>query len=146
MLHKPKAKGSNGNLYNHVVSNIRRAFMTHCLIPSVKEVLDPNERQSWQFDYDTTEANSTAMTKEGNQYATGQTQSRFFEVHADLGAEHIENVWTNCERRLRRKIELKDNELQRFERFEFFINAKRFKYRMNSQRWNDLTKIYEEKV
>ena len=145
-LYNSKAKRSNRNLYNHVAGNIRRAFMTHYLIPSVKEVLDPNERQSWQFDYDIAEANSTAMTKEGNQYVTSQAQGRFFEVHADLGAEYIEQVWSKCERRLRRRIELEDDELQCFEGFEFFINAKGFKYRMNSQRWGDLMKIYKNRV
>ena len=91
-LHNSKAKRSNANLHNHVASDIRDAFMTKCLIPSVKEVFDPNERQSWQFDYDISEANFMSMTKEGNWYAIEQSQSRFFEVHANLGTEHIARV------------------------------------------------------
>jgi hypothetical protein len=140
-----KGKRRKGKLYNHVPNKVRRAFMTKVFLPSVKEVLNPNERQAWQFNYDIAEANSTAKIKEGNLYATDEAEGRFFEVHADLGAEHIDKVWQKCERRLRRMIDV-DDDLKCFRGFQFFINAKGFKHRMNRKQFGDLMNIYKERV
>ena len=145
-LHNSHSKRVNGNLHNYVASNVRSAFMTKCFLPSIREVLDPNKRQSWQFDYDIAEANAIAMTKEGNLHIFEQAQGRFFEVHVDLRVKYIERVWQRYEQKLWRRIKLKDNDLKYFWRFEFFVNAKGYKYWLNSKQWEDLINIYKRKV
>jgi hypothetical protein len=144
-LYNPNIQRNKDNLHNHVPEDIRAEFMRKCFLPAVTEILNHHEKQSWTLNYDVADANSTASSKEGNRSGSSKLKSRRQAVESDLNSKYIEQVWRICERRLRREIKRERN-LKAFRGFQFFINAKKYKYRMHINDFSQLMQIYKEKV
>lgn len=144
-LYNSNIKRDKRNLHNHVPEDIRAEFMNTCLLPAVREVVDPNESQSWDFDYVVSKAKSTASAKEGKLNRSSKAKSFHQEVLFDLDARHIERTWEICERSLRDNIK-RNGKLNAFRGFQFFIDAKGYKHRMKTKEFPELMKIYKDKV
>jgi hypothetical protein len=141
-LYNKDRKRRKNNLFNHVTEEVRMEFMNKCLLPAIRDSIDPNERQSWDFSYTLSQAKSIAASMEGihhkdKQFKGGRTY--------DLDAKVIPAVWKNCQDRLRR--EMPGNvRLRAFRGFQFFINSKGHKHRTHTHGFPKLMSVYKEKV
>jgi hypothetical protein len=144
-LHRKNAKRTRGNLHNHVSENVRRAFMMKCFLPAAEYVIRSNLSQGWDYNYDVAKTKSTAAAREANQYSTSKARGLFSQDLVDLDPSQIDDVWRICFRTLRREMK-RDENLAAFNGFQFFINAKGFKHRMNADEFGDLMKIYKARV
>src|SRR5947207_5875332 len=102
-LYNKAIKRRKNNLRNHVPEHLREQFMDKCLLPAIKEVVTPNESQSWVFNYAAAKAKSLAVGLEGTIYKS-QKDRLTQQVTFDLDADYIAAVWNICHHRLRRDI------------------------------------------
>jgi hypothetical protein len=140
-LYDRNLKRRKNNLFNHVDEEVRAGFMDKCLLPAIREVVTPNESQSWDFAYVVSQAKSQAIGIEGNQYK--EREGGFTQQHLDK--EDIATVWNICRRRLQRAIH-QNGTLKAFRGFQFFINSKGYKHRTHTSGFSELMKVYKEKV
>jgi hypothetical protein len=143
-LYDKKVKRRKNNLYNHVQEKLRAEFMDSCLLPAIREVLTPNESQSWDFAYVVSQAKSVAIGVEGKQYKS-KRESFNQQIKFELDEKDIGAVWESCKDRLRRGIR-RNGMLRVFKGFQFFINSKGHKDRTDSGGWSELMCVYKEKV
>jgi len=143
-LHNPKLKRTKANFHNHIPHQIHSEFMKKCFLPAVKEVLSPNEAQSWDFSYEVIKAKSTAASKEGNRYRN-KAKSFHQEIRSNLDRKYIKDVWRICEQHLKREIR-REQVLKAFRGFQFFINAKGYKHRLMANQFSDLMQLYKDEV
>jgi len=132
------------NLFNHVSEELRAEFMDKCLLPAIREVITPNESQSWDFAYVVSQAKSRAIGVEGNKHKSqkgGFTQP----IKFDIDEKDIAAVWNICNYRLRRTMR-GNGMLKAFEGFQFFINSKGYKHRTHASGFSELMMVYKEKV
>ena len=143
-LYDRNLKRRKNNLFNHVDEKLRAEFMNKCLLPAIREVVTPNESQSWDFAYVVSLAKSQAIGLEGNQYKR-QRESFQQRITFDLDGDHITAVWNACNVHLRRAIR-RNEMLKAFKGFQFFINSKGHKHRTHTRGFSELMKVYKEKV
>ena len=143
-LYNKELKRRKNNLFNHVDEKLRAEFMDKCLLPAIREVVTPNESQSWDFTYVVSLAKSQVIEMEGNQY---QHQKEGFrqQMKFDLDGDDIMTVWNKCDVRLRRAIR-GNGRLKAFKGFQFFINSKGYKHRTHTKGFSELMRVYKEKV
>jgi hypothetical protein len=67
-LYNKDLKRRKNNLFNHVDERLRAGFMDQCLLPAIREVMKPNESQSWDFAYVLSSAKSQAIGLEGHRH------------------------------------------------------------------------------
>lgn len=137
-------KRRKNNLFNHVSEELRAEFMDKCLLPAIQNVLTPNEGQSWDFSYMLCQAKSIAVGVEGVQYKSERESLRQY-MRFDLDSKDIGAVWNNCNYRLRRLMG-EDGKFGAFKGFQFFINSKGHKHRTYSSGFQELMRVYKEKV
>src|SRR5579859_412996 len=126
-LYDKEVKRQKNNLFNHVGEKLRAEFMDECLLPAIREVVSPNESQSWDFAYVVSQAKSQAVGMEGNGDKC-QKQSLNQQIKFDLDGDYIRAVWNICNIQLRRAIH--GNGMWKiFKGFQFFINSKGYKHR-----------------
>lgn len=143
-MYNRNRKRRNNQVFNHVSEELRAMFMNECLLPAIREVMDSNRSQGWDFAYEMSKVKSTATRVEGNQYK--DRRERFGQpVAFDLDHKDIRAVWKICKSRLRRGMR-QDGRLRAFQGFQFFINSKGHKHRMTTNGFSELMKIYREKV
>jgi hypothetical protein len=143
-LYNKDLKRRKNNLFNHVSEDLRAEFMDKCLLPAIRDVITPNEGQSWDFNYMLSQANSNAVGLEGVQYKRDRESLKQYNTF-DLSEKDIGAVWNNCNRRLRRVFR-EDGKLKAFRGFQFFINSKGHKNRTYANGFPELMRVYEEKV
>lgn len=143
-LYNKDLKRRKNNLFNHVDEELQVEFMDQCLLPAVREVVTPNESQSWDFAYAVSLAKSQAIGIEGNQY---QHQKEGFrqQMKFDLDGDDITAVWNKCNVQLRQAIR-GNRRLKAFKGFQFFINSKGYKHRTHTKGFSELMTVYKEKV
>ena len=132
------------NFFNHVTEDIVAEFMNKCFLPAVKEVLSEGEAQEWDFDYELNKAKSNAVGLEGHIHSSDRDRFRQ-QLHFNLDGDHVAPVWKICRRRLSKAMS-RNYLLKAFEGFQFFIDAKNFKYRTGSPELPGLIQAYESKV
>jgi len=143
-LYNKEVKRRKNNLFNHVDEKLRAEFLNECLLPAIREVVSPNESQSWDFAYVVSQAKSQAVGLEGNRYK--HTKESFNQqIKFDLDGDHIAAVWAKCNLRLRRAIR-GNGMLKVFKGFQFFINCKGYKHRTHTRGFSELMNVYKEKV
>lgn len=142
-LYNRNQKRRKNNLFNHVTKQVRVEFMNECLLPAIQDVLDPNEKQSWDFDYELSEAKSIAASVEKIHGKQGDGISTWRAY--DLDAKDIPAVWNNCHNRLLRAMRW-NVPLRAFRGFQFFINSKGHKHRTHTGGLSELMATYKEKV
>jgi len=120
-LYNKNLKRRKNNLFNFVDEKLRAEFMDKCLLPAIRQVVTPNESQSWDVSYVVSLAKSQAVGIEGIQYKY-QKQSYTQRVTFDLDAENITEVWNSCNLRLRKAIR-GNGTLKAFKGFQFFISS-----------------------
>jgi hypothetical protein len=143
-LYNKEVKRRKNNLFNHVGEKLRAEFMDECLLPAIREVVSPNESQSWDFAYVVSQAKSQAVGMEGNQHKR-QKESFNQQIKFDLDGDYIRAVWNKCNIRLRRAIR-GNGMLNVFKGFQFFINSKGYKHRTHTRGFSELMTVYKEKV
>jgi len=143
-LYNKDLKRRKNNLFNQVSEKLRAEFMDECLLPAIREVMAPNESQSWDFAYPASLAKSQAIGLEGNQYKR-QKESFRQQVTYDLDGDNIPAVWNICNVRLRRAMR-HNKALEAFKGFQFFINSKNYKHRTHTRGFPELMRVYKEKV
>jgi hypothetical protein len=143
-LYNKEVKRWKNNLFNHVDEKLRAEFMDKCLLPAIREVVSPNESQSWDFAYVVSQTKSQAVGVEGNQHKWHK-ESFNQQIKFDLDGDYIRGVWNNCNIRLRRAIH-GNGMLKVFKGFQFFINSKGYKHRTHSRGFAELMTVYKEKV
>ena len=131
-------------LFNRVPEQLRAEFMDVCFLPAVKEALDPNRSQKWDFHYSLSKAKSNAVGIEGR-YVKSRGTSFTQQLTFNLMEDHIPEVWNICHTRLRREIR-RDGHLRAFKGFQFFINSKDYKDRTSTTGFSELMVTYKEKV
>jgi hypothetical protein len=143
-LYNKDLKRRKNNLFNHVDEKLRAEFMDKCLLPAIREVVTPNESQSWDFAYVVSLAKSQAIGIEGNQYQRRKEGFRQ-QMTFDLDGDDVTGVWNGCNIRLRRAIR-GNGRLKAFKGFQFFINSKGYKHRTHTKGFSELMTVYKEKV
>ena len=143
-LYNKNCKRKKNNLFNHVQEQTISEFMNLCLLPAIKEVLDDDVSQGWDFDYYLNQAKCHAIGLEGHIHHSQRDRFRS-QTHFDLDSKYIAGVWTNCRRRLKRSMSKKES-LRAFKGFQFFISCKNYKYRSGVDEFSELMNIYEDKV
>src|SRR5277367_3593395 len=98
-LYNKELKRRKNNLFNHVNEKLRAEFMDQCLLPAIREVVTPNESQSWDFAYVVSVAKSQAIGMEGNQYRCRKEGFRQ-QMTFDLDGDYVAAVWNSCNVRL----------------------------------------------
>lgn len=87
-LYDKSLKRKKNQLFNHVPEKLRAEFMDVCFLPAIKDVLDSNKGQKWDFNYELSKAKSNAIGIEGR-YTKGQgtsfTQPLMFNLSEKLG-------------------------------------------------------------
>jgi hypothetical protein len=143
-LYNKDRKRRKNNLFNHITEEVRAEFMNQCLLPAIGDVVDPNESQSWDFDYALSQAKSIAGSVEGIPYKRQGDHFRGGRTY-DIDAKDIPAVWNNCDLRLRRAMR-GNVRLRAFRGFQFFINSKGHKHRTHTHGFSQLMNVYKEKV
>lgn len=143
-LYNKNLKRRKNNLFNHVSEELRAEFMDKCLLPAIKDVLTPQERQSWDFNYMLAQAKCLSVVLEGVQYKGDRDRVRQYTTF-DLDSKDIGAVWNICNNRLRRAIR-EDGKLKAFKGFQFFINSKGHKHLTYTTGFPELMRVYKEKV
>jgi hypothetical protein len=118
--------------------------MNKCLLPAIKDVMDPNERQSWDLSFSLSQAKSIAASMERIHAKRKQDHFSIGRLY-DLDAKDIPAVWNNCRNRLRRAMP-GNIRLRAFRGFQFFINSKGYKHRTHTHGFSELMNVYKEKV
>jgi hypothetical protein len=137
-------KRRKNNLFNHVEEKLRAEFMDECLLPAIREVVNPNESQSWDFAYVVSQTKSQAVGLEGNRHKR-QRESFNQQIKFDLDGDDIGAVWNKCKVRLKRALR-GNGMLKAFKGFQFFINSKGYKHRTHARGFSELMSVYKEKV
>jgi hypothetical protein len=143
-LYDKEVKRRKNNLFNHVEEKLRAEFMDECLLPAIREVINPNESQSWDFEYVVSQTKSQAVGLEGNPYKR-QRESFNQQIKFDLDGKYIAAVWNKCNIRLRRAMR-RNGTLKMFKGFQFFVNSKGYKHRTHTEGFSELMSVYKEKV
>jgi len=143
-LYNKRFRRCKNNLFNHVTEDIIAEFMNKCFLPAVKEVLNEGEAQEWDFDYELSKAKSNAVGLEGHIHSTERDRFRQH-LHFNLDGDHVAPVWKICRDRLSKAIS-RNHLLRAFKGFQFFIDAKNFKYRSGNRELPGLIQVYETKV
>jgi hypothetical protein len=143
-LYNKDRKRRKNNLFNHVTEEVRAEFMNKCLLPAIKDVMDPNECQSWDLSFALSQAKSIAASMERIHH---KRQQDYFSIGRtyDLDANDISAVWNNCRDRLRRAMP-GNVRLKAFRGFQFFINSKGHKHRTHTHGFSELMNVYKDKV
>jgi hypothetical protein len=144
-LYNKDLKRRKNNLFNHVSEELRAEFMDQCFLPAIREVVTPNESQSWDFSYAVTQAKSQAIGLEGNKHKAQKDGSFTQQNTFDLDEEYIAAVWNICNYRLKRAMR-GNGILKAFKGFQFFIDSKGYKHRTHASGFSELMTIYKEKV
>jgi hypothetical protein len=143
-LYNKDRKRRKNNLFNHVTEEVRAEFMDKCLLPAIKDVIDPNGCQSWDLSFALSQAKSIAASEEGIHHK--RKQDCFIGGRTyDLDANDIPTVWKNCQARLQRAMP-GNVRLRAFQGFQFFINSKGHKHRTHTRGFSELMSVYKEKV
>ena len=143
-LYNKRFRRRKNNLFNHVTEDIIAEFMNKCFLPAVKEVLNEGEAQEWDFDYELSKAKSNAVGLEGHIHSSERDRFRQH-LHFNLDGDDLAPVWEICRRRLS-KVMYRNHLLKAFKGFQFFIDAKNFKYRSGNHELPGLVQVYETKV
>ena len=144
VLYNKRFRRCKNNLFNHVAEDIIAEFMNKCFLPAVKEVLNEGEAQEWDFDFELSKAKSNAVGLEGHIHSSERDRFRQ-QLQFNLDANHIAPVWKICRGHLSKAMPR--NSLSKvFKGFQFFINAKYFKYRSGKDELPGLIQVYETKV
>jgi len=141
-LYNKDRKRRKNNLFNHVTKEVRAEFMDKCLLPAIREVMTPNEGQSWDLSYALSQAKSIAASVEGIHHKGKQN---CIGRKYDLDADDIPAVWNSCQLRLRRAMH-GNVRLRAFRGFQFFTNSKGHKHRTHTNGFSQMMSIYKEKV
>ena len=143
-LYNKNQKRRKNNLFNHITEEVRAEFMDKCLLPAIRDVMTPNEGQSWDFSYGLSQVKSNAGSMEGIHYKCQPSSFNGGRIY-DIDAEDISVVWNNCHFRLQRATS-ENVRLRAFRGFQFFINSKGHKHRTHTHGFSQLMSIYKEKV
>jgi len=143
-IYNKRLRRGKNNLFNHVTEDIIAEFMNKCFLPAIKEVLNDGEAQEWDFDYELTKVKSNAVGLEGHIHSSERDRFRQ-QLHFNLDGDHIAPVWNICQGRLSKAMS-RNHLLKAFKGFQFFIDAKNFKYRSGTCELPGLTQAYETKV
>src|SRR5579859_765877 len=103
VLYNKDQKRRKNNLFNRVTEEVRAEFMDKCLLPAVRDVVTPNEGQSWDFSYVLSQVKWNAGSVEGIQYKRQSDSFKGGRTY-DIDAKDIPAVWNNCHLRLRRAM------------------------------------------
>lgn len=139
-----RSKRQRSNLFNRVPKTVRAEFMNKCLLPAIRETLNPTERQSWDFAYELVEAKVNAHRLEGRRLRGKNRRSNKY-IYNDLDSRHIQRVWDLCNCKLQMEMR-RNSSLKAFKGFQFFVNSKAHKHRTCTDEFQDLMKIFEKKV
>ena len=143
-LYNKRFRRRKNNLFNHVTEDIIAEFMNKCFLPAVKEILTEAEAQEWDFDYELSKAKSNAVGLEGHIHSSERDRFRQH-LHFNLDGDHVAPVWKICQGRLSKAMS-RNHLLKAFRGFQFFIDAKNFKYRSGNHELPGLIRVYETKV
>ena len=143
-MYNNRFRRRKNNLFNHITEDIIAEFMNKCFLPAVKEVLNDGEAQEWDFDYELTKAKSNAVGLEGHIHSSERDHFRQ-QLHFNLDGDHIAPVWKICQGRLSKAM-AQNHPLKAFKGFQFFIDAKNFKYRSGADGLPSLIQAYKTKV
>jgi hypothetical protein len=122
ILYDKTIKQERGNLHNHVLEDIRAAFMNLCFLPAAEEVIGYNDSQAWDFKYDVSKAKMMAAAREGKVYPM-KLDAFHKDIYVDLDAKYINSVWRNCEWRLKTEMR-RGGKLRRFQGLQFLLTLR----------------------